>query len=54
MTMQDLKCTVDTCSYWGSGNHCTASGIEVNNQSSKANTSDETVCKTFKPQEEYK
>ncbi|HWQ71133.1 MAG TPA: DUF1540 domain-containing protein [Desulfitobacteriaceae bacterium] len=47
--MQNLKCTVDSCHYWGSNNHCTANAIEVNCQSSKAQTSSDTVCKTFKP-----
>ena len=35
MGMSNLKCTVDTCHYWGSGNHCTADGIEVNNLKSR-------------------
>ncbi|HEX3015947.1 MAG TPA: DUF1540 domain-containing protein [Desulfobacteria bacterium] len=49
--MHDLKCTVDSCHYWGTGNHCSAEGIEVNNmENSTATTSDETVCKTFKPE----
>lgn len=51
MTMSNLKCKVDTCHYWGTGNQCTANGIEVHNQSNKANTSDDTICKTFKPQD---
>lgn len=50
MAMPNLKCTVDTCNYWGNGNNCTADGIEVNNQVSSAETSDDTICKTFKPQ----
>ncbi|GAB6173254.1 hypothetical protein JCM15765_27320 [Paradesulfitobacterium aromaticivorans] len=50
MEMSNLKCTVDTCHYWGSENHCMADGIEVNNQVSSAQTSDDTICKTFKPQ----
>ena len=49
MTMPNLKCTVDTCNYWGNGNRCTADSIEVNNQASNAKTSDDTNCKTFKP-----
>ncbi len=48
--MDDLKCSVDTCHFWGSGNQCTASGIEVNHQGAmRANTSDQTICKTFRP-----
>ncbi|MDA8443173.1 MAG: DUF1540 domain-containing protein [Peptococcaceae bacterium] len=47
--MPDLKCTVDTCHYYGSGDHCTASGIEVNNQGAHANSSADTICETFKP-----
>jgi len=49
MSMPSLKCSVDTCHFWGSGNHCTADGIEVNNQTGRAHTSDDTICKTFKP-----
>ena len=48
--MSNLKCTVDTCHYWGSGNQCTANGIEVDHQASRARTSADTACKTFKPQ----
>ena len=50
MTMQNLKCTVDTCHFWVNGNRCQANDIEVNNQNNKADTSDDTICKTFKPQ----
>ncbi|MGE5560929.1 MAG: DUF1540 domain-containing protein [Chloroflexota bacterium] len=28
-----VKCTVDTCHYWGQGHVCEANEIEVNNQS---------------------
>ena len=49
MVMPGLKCTVDTCHFWSSGNHCSASEIEVNHTNDHAHTSDDTVCKTFRP-----
>jgi hypothetical protein len=49
--MENLKCTVDTCHFYGTGDHCTAEGIEVNNQHNKAHTSDDTICKTYIPYE---
>jgi len=30
--MARVKCTVDTCHYWGQGQVCTADEIEVNSQ----------------------
>ncbi len=46
----EVKCGVDTCQYYK--NHmCYASQIEVNPMRSKAKTSDETCCTTFRPQQ---
>jgi len=49
---KDVVCSVDNCTYWQHGNKCNAGTIEVNNHlaSEKAYKSDETLCKTFKPQ----
>jgi hypothetical protein len=43
-----IKCVVNTCEYYMSGDHCTAEKIEV--QHRNASTSDETDCATFIPQ----
>lgn len=43
-----IKCMVNTCHYYMSGDHCTASQIEV--QHKNANTSQETDCATFTPE----
>lgn len=40
-----IKCVVNTCQYYMSGDHCTASMIEVEPRNA-ANT-DETDCSTF-------
>ncbi|MDS0527150.1 DUF1540 domain-containing protein [Clostridium sp. SHJSY1] len=40
-----IKCVVNTCHYYMSGDHCSASRIEV--QSKNANNSQETDCATF-------
>jgi hypothetical protein len=45
-----VKCVVDNCEYWDSGNHCIASAIEV--QPPDASDSDDTDCATFKPKYE--
>lgn len=42
-----VKCVVDSCEYWSSGNHCTASTIEV--QPPHASDTEETDCATFSP-----
>lgn len=44
-----VKCVVDNCEYWDSGNQCTASAIEV--QPPHASDSDDTDCATFKPKD---
>lgn len=43
-----VKCVVNTCHYYCEGNHCDAPKIEV--QHRNANSSTETDCATFKPQ----
>lgn len=49
--LQNVKCTVSSCKFWQSGNHCDASAIEVNvdGGGSNANQSAETNCQTFAP-----
>lgn len=42
-----VKCVVNTCHYYASGDHCTASKIEI--QHRNASTSQETDCVTFAP-----
>jgi len=42
-----VKCVVDSCEYWASGNHCMADAIEVIPPAA-SNTQD-TDCQTFKP-----
>ncbi|MDF2880501.1 MAG: hypothetical protein K0R54_1058 [Clostridiaceae bacterium] len=43
-----IKCVVNTCHYYMSGDHCSASMIEVEHRN--ANTSQETDCATFIPE----
>ena len=52
---KDVTCSVDSCVHWEYGNKCVAEKIEVNNHlaSAKAYKSDETLCKTFKPQNDF-
>lgn len=45
---QGIKCVVNTCHYYMSGDHCAASMIEV--QPKNANNSQETDCATFTPE----
>lgn len=40
-----IKCEVNTCHYYMSGDHCTASQIEV--QPKNASNTEETDCATF-------
>ena len=49
--MSDIKCTVQDC-HFNDSRFCTASAIEVNVMGTKevAGTSDDTLCKTYKPQ----
>jgi hypothetical protein len=43
-----IKCLVNTCHYYGNGDHCHAEKIEV--QSPNAQTSEMTDCATFLPE----
>ncbi|MED1866028.1 DUF1540 domain-containing protein [Fictibacillus nanhaiensis] len=48
---QDVLCEVNNCVYNEKGNRCGASQIYVvSNTGNKADSSDETDCKTFKRQ----
>jgi hypothetical protein len=42
-----VKCVVNTCTYHCSGDHCSASAIEI--QPRNAHTTQETDCTTFAP-----
>ena len=42
-----VKCVVDTCQYYESGDHCVASSIEI--QPPNASDTEETDCATFRP-----
>ncbi|WP_110956163.1 DUF1540 domain-containing protein [Anaerosinus massiliensis] len=44
---KDVKCIVDTCKYYASGDICEANSIEVAKESKKCDCSSETNCKTF-------
>ncbi|QGT99409.1 protein of unknown function DUF1540 [Candidatus Syntrophocurvum alkaliphilum] len=46
-SLNGVKCVVNTCYYYESGNQCTASGIEIQPQNAK--TTQETDCATFTP-----
>ncbi|MBS4030716.1 MAG: DUF1540 domain-containing protein [Clostridiales bacterium] len=41
-----VKCVVDTCEYYSSGDHCVASFIEI--QPPHASDTQETDCATFR------
>jgi hypothetical protein len=43
-----IKCVVNTCHYYMSGDHCTAQQIEV--QPKNAHDAQETDCATFMPE----
>jgi hypothetical protein len=42
-----VKCVVDSCSYWQTGNHCLAQSIEI--EPPGASDSETTDCATFAP-----
>jgi len=42
---EGVKCVVNTCHYYMSGDHCTAQQIEV--QPKNASNTEETDCATF-------
>lgn len=43
-----IKCVVNTCTYYMSGDHCSAEMIEV--QPRNASSSNDTDCSTFIPE----
>ncbi|MEW6622826.1 MAG: DUF1540 domain-containing protein [Bacillota bacterium] len=45
---KDVRCEVNSCTYWSQGNSCNADSIYVVSQGGSAATSDDTDCKTFK------
>ncbi|KZL92021.1 DUF1540 domain-containing protein [Clostridium magnum] len=45
---EGIKCVVNTCHYYMSGDHCSASQIEV--QPKNAGNTQETDCATFIPE----
>ncbi|MDD6808268.1 MAG: DUF1540 domain-containing protein [Oscillospiraceae bacterium] len=47
-----VSCSVKNCEYHEAPNHCSANVVEISN--SKATTSKETLCSTFKPCENCK
>lgn len=42
-----VKCVVNTCEYWDTGDHCKASSIEI--QPPNARDTETTDCATFSP-----
>ncbi|MCM3743265.1 DUF1540 domain-containing protein [Sporosarcina luteola] len=49
---QKILCEVNNCTYWGEGNNCHAEVIYVVSQhGNQADDSEDTDCKTFKPEE---
>ena len=46
-TIEGVKCIVNTCHYYQSGDHCNAGKIEIKPRN--ASSSEETDCATFKP-----
>ena len=48
---QEVLCEVNNCQFWADGNKCSAEKIYVvSNKGKEASTSEETDCKTFKPE----
>ena len=48
---QDVLCEVNNCTYWTAGNKCNADKIYVvSSKGKEASNSEETDCKTFKPE----
>ncbi|MBS3950818.1 MAG: DUF1540 domain-containing protein [Peptococcaceae bacterium] len=45
--LHGVKCVVDTCRYYGEGNHCSAQEIEI--QAPQARSTKDTDCATFAP-----
>ena len=46
--LSGVKCVVNTCHFYGSGDHCMSSAIEV--QPRNAQSSEQTDCATFMPE----
>jgi hypothetical protein len=46
---EGVKCIVNTCHYYMSGDHCTAEKIEI--QPRDAKSTEQTDCSTFIPEE---
>ncbi|MGM9929946.1 MAG: DUF1540 domain-containing protein [Bacillus sp. (in: firmicutes)] len=50
---QDVKCRVNSCTFWKTGNKCAAKNITVDMYSDeRARTSGQTGCQTFRPKED--
>ena len=50
---QDVKCAVDSCTFWKHGNRCSADMIKIEHYSEeRAHTRHQTGCRTFKPAED--
>lgn len=51
MALPNVKCSVQSCRYWGQGEQCNASAIEVNvdGGGTMARSSEQTNCHTFAP-----
>ncbi|MGE5676128.1 MAG: DUF1540 domain-containing protein [Mycobacterium leprae] len=66
MPNQEIYCTVNSCFYYGTGNHCEASKIMVKNNAAnmqntrmeigsiggEAQNSNQTLCETFVPKQQ--
>lgn len=51
---KDVKCGVNSCTFWKSGNRCAAKQIVVEMYSDeRARTSGQTGCQTFRPKDIY-
>ncbi|WP_069649075.1 DUF1540 domain-containing protein [Caloranaerobacter ferrireducens] len=46
-----VKCSVNSCYYYGEGDHCLASSIQI--QPPNASNSHETDCATFTPKNKW-
>lgn len=46
-----VKCVVDSCEYYESGNYCMAEAIEI--QPPEASETQDTDCATFKPKGQF-
>lgn len=46
-SLDGVRCVVDSCYYWGNGDNCMASQIEI--EPRNAGNSEDTDCSTFAP-----